>query len=470
MSFRRAGITWALFSLAAPLAAAPLPFFENYCIECHDADSAKGGFDLEALKGADWGVEKNSDQWERVLKRVRDGEMPPAKEENQPSAEERTAATAELHRSLMEKATAGGGMLQRLSRNEYRESIVSLLGIDFELPDEFPPDTVAHGFDNSASGLVLSPTLMEAYFDAATLAADGLFPPASRPVEPARVVVAPGDFTFAETAGRVVGDAIRMVVRTPQIADSCIWPAKFETRIPGKYKLRINASRFVRGLLANSSFDEPMKCRVYAQPVDQEEGQSIAKMRKLTEFTVASDDPETFKMEVELHRTEAPVLYFANALISRPTDRPPDDHLKTPTIETVIREMLTRDKRLFAVWKDAKIDGGLQRGSAWTNLKKLRDAPDLNVEAVNHSKEEIETVVQRMVKEIGFVDPVLIFQFYEEGAALQIHSMEIIGPFEVTESKQEETPRGTRAPLHGSRSNRGGTGRESAPHPEVLPE
>lgn len=89
-------ITWVLFVLTAPLLSAappsglPLPFFENYCMECHDAGSAEGDFDLQALSTADWGAEKNSDQWERVLERIRDSEMPPPKVKNLSSAEDRS--------------------------------------------------------------------------------------------------------------------------------------------------------------------------------------------------------------------------------------------------------------------------------------------------------------------------------------------------------------------------------------------
>ena len=430
---------------ADPLLALPTPFIEKYCYDCHDVSSAKGGLDLEALNLADKRSEATSAGWERVLKRVRAGEMPPPERKSQPTGEERAKAVAALHQSLLEHS-APGGVMRRLNRSEYENTIESLLGIDFEVPDEFPPDTVQHGFDNSAAGLLLSPALMEAYFDAATLAADELFPPDSRPVSPERFEVGPKEFTFAETGGRVVGDVIRMVVRTARISDSCIWPAKFETRIPGQYKLRVTASRFAPGSVANPEFNGPMKLRVYAQPIDNDEGKSIGTMRKLAELEVDSNDPETIECVVELARTEAPVLYFANALISRPTDRPPADHLKTPSFEGLIREMLTRDKRLFAVWQDAEIGGGLQRGSAWANLKRLRDAPGLDLEAIDHSPEKIEEVVQRLKKGIGFVDPVFTYQLFEEGPALQVHSMEIIGPLEVRVEEKERKRRGKLVP------------------------
>ena len=162
------------------------------------------------------------------------------------------------------------------------------------------------------------------------------FPPKKNRVESALFTVGPKDFAFAETAGRVVGDAIRLVARTPRVGNSCIWPEKFEARVHGKYKVRVSASRFAPGSVAIPFFEGPMQLRVYAQPIENDERKTIGTMRKLTEFELISDK-QTFECEVELRRTETPVLYFANALISRPTDHPPKDHLKTPTYETLIR-------------------------------------------------------------------------------------------------------------------------------------
>ena len=434
--FTWSGVAWLALMAVTPLSANPQPFLQRHCIKCHDSDTTKGEFDLEALIAADWSHEGTPAQWERVLKRVREGEMPPPKKKKLPSNEERADAVNDLHQSLM-RHVPKSGVLRRLNTNEYERSIEELLGIDFEVPNEFPPDTEKHGFDNSADGLVFSPSLMEAYFAAATLVADSIFPPDARAIEPTTFVVNPKEFTFAETAGRVVGDAIRLAARTPRIADSCIWPAKFEVRIPGTYRLRINASKFAPGSAAVPGFDGPMKLWVYAWPVDGDEGKTIGTMRKVAELEVDSDSPKIIECEVELKETEAPVLYFGNALIARPTDRPPPDFIKSPAFDILARNMLTNDKRLFAAWAGAEIDGGLQRGSAWTKLKKYRDNPDLDLESVDYSKEKIEEVVKRLVKGVGFVDPVFTYQFFEEGPALQVHSLEIIGPFDVKEDKKE---------------------------------
>ena len=65
---RSRDFTWAgvvCFALMAvtPLCANPQPFLQRHCIECHDSDTAKGEFDLEALIVADWSHEGTPAQW-----------------------------------------------------------------------------------------------------------------------------------------------------------------------------------------------------------------------------------------------------------------------------------------------------------------------------------------------------------------------------------------------------------------------
>ena len=54
----------------------------------------------------------------------------------------------------------------RLNRVEYGNSIRDLLGVDFRVNDEFPPDDASYGFDNIGDVLTVSPTLMQKYLSA----------------------------------------------------------------------------------------------------------------------------------------------------------------------------------------------------------------------------------------------------------------------------------------------------------------
>src|SRR5712671_4212615 len=72
-----------LFAVAEPVVARDLPpesrqFVEQQCVECHDADTKKGGLDLTALK-FDPANSTNFSSWVLVHDRVSNGEMPPKK-------------------------------------------------------------------------------------------------------------------------------------------------------------------------------------------------------------------------------------------------------------------------------------------------------------------------------------------------------------------------------------------------------
>lgn len=62
--------------------------------------------------------------------------------------------------------------LHRLNRLEYDNTVRDLLGTTLTPADAFPPDGESNGFDNTAEALQLTPTLLDAYFNAARLVVD----------------------------------------------------------------------------------------------------------------------------------------------------------------------------------------------------------------------------------------------------------------------------------------------------------
>ena len=51
------------------------PFLARTCYVCHNAESKSGGLNLEAQTGAS--ITQSRETWERVLRKLRAGEMPP---------------------------------------------------------------------------------------------------------------------------------------------------------------------------------------------------------------------------------------------------------------------------------------------------------------------------------------------------------------------------------------------------------
>src|SRR5260221_11902856 len=96
------------------------PFFERYCFGCHGAKKPKGDLDL-SRDFSIAAIAKNPKQWDLVIARLRDKEMPPDDAKQLPSTGERDAAIAVLrdigHREAKRNAGHPGIVLARRLRN-----------------------------------------------------------------------------------------------------------------------------------------------------------------------------------------------------------------------------------------------------------------------------------------------------------------------------------------------------------------
>ncbi|MBX3745601.1 MAG: DUF1592 domain-containing protein [Verrucomicrobiae bacterium] len=146
------------------------PFVMDYCIACHGKERPRAQIDLESVPPAGI-VLSNRDVWDKVRHVIESREMPP-ENRRQPSEFDRQA-TARLIGDELERLeaalppTAGLVTLRRLNRNEYRNTIRDLLGVDYEVHGEFPHDESGYGFDNIGDVLSLPPMLFEKYLAAA---------------------------------------------------------------------------------------------------------------------------------------------------------------------------------------------------------------------------------------------------------------------------------------------------------------
>ncbi len=154
-------------------AASPGAFVDRYCIACHGDRQFERGTVPISLQALDTGeVGAHADHWERVLRRVRSGMMPPPVA-RQPDDAARAAwvdwLETELDRAAEVVPPRGRPMTaHRLNRLEYRNAVRDLLGIDVDVEVLLPPDDAdAEGFDNNAEVLSVSTTLMERYLTAA---------------------------------------------------------------------------------------------------------------------------------------------------------------------------------------------------------------------------------------------------------------------------------------------------------------
>lgn len=149
---------------------------DAYCVGCHNSTDFDGGIAFE-LTGNDVEVvafdpdEPDAAIWERAVRKVRAGLMPPAEAARpERAALEGFARDVEsrLDRAWAADPDPGAGPLSRLNRAEYANAIRDLLDFDAtDVVETLPVDEVVEGFDNISEGLSVSPTLIESYVAAA---------------------------------------------------------------------------------------------------------------------------------------------------------------------------------------------------------------------------------------------------------------------------------------------------------------
>jgi hypothetical protein len=169
--------TIASTSARAPQASAPasrtasLPdsaFLKQYCITCHNDRIKAGSLVLETINVAS--VDDTIEVWEKVVRKLRTGMMPPRNAPKPPAAvaDAFTAALeSSLDRAAARRPDPGIPSLHRLNRAEYANAIRDLLTLDVDVAAMLPPDDSAAGFDNNADVLGVSPALIEGYAAAA---------------------------------------------------------------------------------------------------------------------------------------------------------------------------------------------------------------------------------------------------------------------------------------------------------------
>src|SRR5688572_4838633 len=139
----------------------------TYCVSCHNDKLKTGGLVLDRPELADTAA--HADVWEKVIRKVRTGMMPPAGSPR-PNSAERDALLSSLVSTLdaaaRVKPNPGRPLVHRLNRAEYANAIRDLLALEIDAAALLPPDDSSAGFDNNADVLGVSPVLLESYLTA----------------------------------------------------------------------------------------------------------------------------------------------------------------------------------------------------------------------------------------------------------------------------------------------------------------
>ncbi len=144
------------------------PVVKRYCAGCHSDKGKSGGLSLAAFDVAQ--AAQNPEVAEKVIRKLQAGFMPPPLA---PRPDPATYASlistleSEVDAASAVKPNPGVRTFQRLNRPEYSRAVQDLLALDVDAGNWLPLDTKSANFDNIADAQSLSPTLLEAYLNAA---------------------------------------------------------------------------------------------------------------------------------------------------------------------------------------------------------------------------------------------------------------------------------------------------------------
>src|SRR5437016_10775153 len=152
----------------SPAATASRATLDRFCIACHRGPNAVAGLHLDTFDTASF--ETNGATWEKMLRKLRNREMPPA-DMRRPDEATYSALVEYIEtgrdRLAELKPNPRRPTLHRLNRTEYGNAIRDLLALEIDVAELLPADDIGYGFDNIGDVLQVSPVLLERYLSAA---------------------------------------------------------------------------------------------------------------------------------------------------------------------------------------------------------------------------------------------------------------------------------------------------------------
>src|SRR6266571_1345337 len=139
----------------------PRALIDQYCVTCHNQRTKTAGVMLDKMDPAH--VAQDREAWEKVVRKLRAGMMPPQgmPRPNGATYEALTVAMeSELDRAAAQKPKLSTPGVHRLNRTEYANAIRELVGLGIDPAVYLPADDSSYGFDNVESGLQVSPALV----------------------------------------------------------------------------------------------------------------------------------------------------------------------------------------------------------------------------------------------------------------------------------------------------------------------
>ena len=144
---------------------------QRYCMNCHNPRQLRGNLDLTGYD-VDSATARLATS-EKMIRKLRAQMMPPPNATRKLSADSTTLLANAIEQIIDggSRPNPGHRTFQRLNRTEYERAVKDLLDVAIDAGDFLPLDTKSANFDNIADVQSLSPTLLEAYLNAAGVVA-----------------------------------------------------------------------------------------------------------------------------------------------------------------------------------------------------------------------------------------------------------------------------------------------------------
>src|SRR5262245_33214304 len=271
----------------------------QYCVSCHNERTKTAGLMLDKMDFTN--VAAGAEIWEKAVRKLRVGMMPP---QGSPQPDEATRRglvswlTTELDRGGAAHPNPGHPLLHRLNRVEYGNAIRDLLSLEVDPATLLPPDDAAYGFDNVGDVLGVSPVLLERYMGAAgTVSARAVGDPD----------IAPSSDVF-----RIRQDASQDIhIEGMPIGTVGGVPAKVTLPLEGEYVLTVRLFRTNLGVMRGLEYEHEVEYTVDGRRVHLFKMGGEADFKaNLVNMTKAGDDIDE-RGRVRLKLTAGPHLITA---------------------------------------------------------------------------------------------------------------------------------------------------------------
>lgn len=376
--------------------------FREHCFDCHSIDAAEGGFGVNT-EAIDWDDHQTQHDWESALQFLTKGVMPPA-DSDQLSVVDRATLRAWIEQNLTQHQPIGGTSLRRLSAREYTNTIRSVFDLgSFTLPHGFPPDQTAHGFDNQSAALVVAPSHLEAFADAAGNVADELFPEPKATVASQNLLVPADKLVVSYSSACLIDGSMRLASSGSVPQRNATWPSSFEAPASGSYKVRVDA-------FASVPADLPTPILTVSR------GQSAqSPLTTLAELPISAASAGSREIVVEMDRGDTLFLMYSNG---------PFVYEDKVDFRKFMEALFDREPELANSWAQV---GVVPRGGAgWERLKTALASGDVPQASVKDLEKTLNKIASNPVSS----GETLVYKYFEQGPYIGIRSVRIEGPTE----------------------------------------